>query len=110
MPDERIKELKQLQQKVKDAWNKVFQDNHLDILICPLGYKYAPGYDGFGDLPFGITWNTVDYPALILPLNRQELEFNNKVKPRCIQLVAPNLQDERLVKFSQQIAEELGLS
>lgn len=110
VPDERIKELKQLQQKVKDAWDKVFQDNHLDILICPLGYKYAPEYDGFGDLPFGITWNTVDYPALILPLNRQELEFNNKVKPRCIQLVAPNVQDEKLVKFSQQIAEELELS
>lgn len=107
--DEQISNLKKLQKDTKDAWNTVFQSNDLDVLICPMGFKYAPEYDGFQGLPFGITWNTVDYPAMILPLNRGELEYNNKVKPRCVQLVAPNLQDEKLVEAAKIIASDLGL-
>lgn len=60
MSDETLQSIKTKQEHYKQQWNDVFKGHGIDVMICPFGSQYAPGYEGFGTLPFSIAWNVVD--------------------------------------------------
>lgn len=109
LTDAEFDRLKKQQQDAKDQWNSVFINNSLDIVICPLQDTYAPEHDRINHAPFSATWNLLDWPALVLPLNRAKLGYNNKIKPEAVQLVAPNMHDEQLINAAKKISDDLGL-
>lgn len=64
LTDEAIKLSNEKRVEFTNAWKNVFQKNNIDILICPLIYKFAPAHDEFDLTPFAINWNVVDVSNL----------------------------------------------
>lgn len=50
----------------KSAWNKLFVDNQLDVILCPGAQNTAVPHDEYGTPPYTALWNLLEVRALSL--------------------------------------------
>lgn len=114
---------------VKLAWHDIFVGHKLDALIAPGAPSTAPPHDTYGIGPYTCVWNLVDYPAIEVPfgvvkgnydedLSRypehlkgmyalyDEDKYNGGLGS--LQIIAPTLQDEKLLAVGEIIDRVLN--
>ena len=52
------------------AWNSVWVDNQLDVILCPSAQTTAVVHDDFGVPIYTAVWNLLEYPAIVLPVGK----------------------------------------
>jgi amidase len=108
----------QLQKEMLDRWRAA----GLDIVLCPAGAHTAPRPGQWSNDSYTVTWNAMDYPAVIIPishvdpakdpkdclekpLSSTDEDFYERYDPElmagspiALQFVGPRLGDEQLLK------------
>lgn len=113
----------------KLAWHDIFVGHKLDALIAPGAPSSAPPHDTYGISPYTCVWNLVDYPAIEIPFGVIEGHYDEDLSryPEhlkgmyafydektydgglgSLQIVAPNLQDEKLLAVGEIIDRVLN--
>lgn len=115
-----INDLIMLKTKVNDItnqWLEIFEN--IDVLITPGSPSTAPPHDDYGIAPYTCAWNLLDFPAAIIPYGTSDekvdiddnIEYPAKLKGVYahydsklynggvghIQVIAPHLEDEKLL-------------
>lgn len=118
---------KKLQRNMNLWWYKTFPTAY-DVLICPGAAHTAIEHDTYIERDYTVLWNTVDYPAAIIPVTRVDKSIDikddstfeslsqrdaiNRAKynaellhgmPVCVQVVGTKLHEEELVETMKVI-------
>ncbi|KAG0673732.1 hypothetical protein C6P40_002626 [Pichia californica] len=127
--DELIK-LKLKVKKLTNDWLKIFEN--FDVIISPGSPSTAPPHDDYGIAPYTCIWNVVDFPAVIIPFGKAnsniDIDDDSVIYPKklnniyahynalkydgglgAIQVVAPHLEDEKLLDCCEIIDKVLNL-
>ncbi|KAF4633472.1 hypothetical protein G7Y89_g4647 [Cudoniella acicularis] len=107
----------------REAWRERFQAEELDVVVAPGAQHTAVPHDTYGEPPFTVMWNCLDYPACIIPYGRASKEldpdpvifspgpnYDPKLvdgAPCAIQIVAPRFQDEECLYAAKIIDQVL---
>jgi amidase len=109
-------------------WSEIFKN--FDVIIAPGSPSTAPPHDEYGIAPYTTAWNVVDFPAIIVPFGKSDAkidvddhaEYSAKLKsiyahyrpenydqaPGHVQIVAPRLEDEKLLACTLIIDKALN--
>ncbi|KAL3446020.1 amidase [Aspergillus insuetus] len=58
-------------------WAEVWNDNALDVLICPGSRQVAPAHNHYGVPVYTIPWNFLDFPASVIPFGKVDKSLDN---------------------------------
>jgi amidase len=112
-------------EKYSAAWQQVWTKNGLDIVIGPGAISTSVPHDTYGVPVYTLMWNTLDYPAGIIPFGTSSsseypepqkgtAEFDADYIPEAtdgapcaIQVIAPRYHDEECLAAMKIIDEEL---
>lgn len=113
----------QLQKEMLDKWTAA----GVDIVLCPAGPHTAMGPGQWSNDSYTVVWNTMDYPAIVIPISNvdpakdpkdslempispTDAEFYARYDPElmagapiALQLVGPRLGDEQLLQDAELI-------
>ncbi|OCL11098.1 amidase signature enzyme, partial [Glonium stellatum] len=105
----------------------------VDVILCPAGPGAAPQLDGARYWGYTAVWNLLDYPAVVFPVSRVDVEVDgveagyvprSRVDrenfesyspekyagaPISLQLVGRRYEDEKLLETLEFIQEKIGL-
>ncbi|GAD94116.1 general amidase, putative [Paecilomyces variotii No. 5] len=114
---EEVFEMNQKRNQAKADWNKIFVDGKFDILIAPGNASTALPHDTYGQAPYTVMWNLVDYPACVIPYLRADKSIDVASSdlptydpeaihgaPCSIQIVGRHMQDEALMNAVEIVA------
>lgn len=122
---ERLDRLNRARAAYSDAWQRTFVEKGLDVVLAPGSQNTAVAHDTWGLPPYTVMWNTVNYPACIIPLGKASKELDPKpVKygvpfqpdydpdevdgmPCAVQVVAPRFHDEECLWAAGIIDQDL---
>ncbi|KAH6684939.1 acetamidase [Plectosphaerella plurivora] len=114
--------------KYSAAWQKVYCDNGLDVVIGPGAISTSVPHDTYGNPVYTLMWNTLDYPAGIIPFGTSSsAEYPEKQKgtaefdadydpeatdgaPCAVQVIAPRYHDEECLAAMKVIDNVLRQS
>jgi amidase len=60
----------------KERWHQVWVENKLDVVLFPPAQTTAMPHDTFGSPPYTITFNLLQWPAIILPVGVADKEVD----------------------------------
>ncbi|KAL1863254.1 hypothetical protein Plec18170_000086 [Paecilomyces lecythidis] len=114
---EEVFEMNQKRNQAKADWNQIFVDGKFDILIAPGNASTALPHDTYGQAPYTVMWNLVDYPACVIPYLRADKSVDVASSdlptydpeaihgaPCSIQIVGRHMQDEALMNAVEIVA------
>ncbi|EMD94628.1 hypothetical protein COCC4DRAFT_147870 [Bipolaris maydis ATCC 48331] len=136
MPLQKVQELHGKREKLRTEFLKIWkqQGGEIDAFICPVAPHPVPPIDGYNGVSYTSSFVLLDYPAGVVPVRRfgkgdmrgemegKELGSWDKANralwtnfdrsiylgtPLCVQVVAPRLQDERLLHAMAAIDEAI---
>ncbi|ODQ44129.1 hypothetical protein PICMEDRAFT_74965 [Pichia membranifaciens NRRL Y-2026] len=119
-PPQDIAELIELKERVKvmtEKWLEIFKN--YDVIIAPGSPSTAPPHDEYGIAPYTCAWNVVDFPAACIPFGKADASIDlddgaqypeklekiyTHYRPEAfdggigsVQVIAPHLEDEKLL-------------
>ncbi|KAL6924167.1 hypothetical protein ACHAPO_011495 [Fusarium lateritium] len=110
------------------AWQEVWRDNSLDVVLAPGASSTAVPHDTYGNPVYTLMWNVLDFPAGIIPFGTSSKLIDGEVikattafepdyvpeetdgAPCAIQIVAPRFRDEECLQAMQIIDRDIRLS
>lgn len=124
-----IIKLKQRIMEISEQWFTIFKD--FDVILAPGAPSTAPPHDHYGIAPYTTAWNLVDFPACIIPFGKADAKvdfLDDAVYPEKlkgiyaaytdpefydggighVQVIAPHLEDEKLLACCQIIDKVLN--
>ncbi|RDW71681.1 hypothetical protein BP5796_07715 [Coleophoma crateriformis] len=112
-----------VQRAAKSAkWQKIWVENKLDVVLCPPAETTAVVHDTYGNCPYTMLWNLLDYPGVIIPFGfaDKNIDLDSLATPGTeniysaeetdgapcsVQVTARNLHDEELLAAASVISE-----
>ncbi|KIV82211.1 hypothetical protein PV11_04338 [Exophiala sideris] len=94
-----------LQKEMLEKWRAA----GIDIVLCPAGAHTAPRPGQWSNDSYTVTWNAMDYPAIIMPITYVDPArdpYDPELmagSPVALQLVGSRLGDEQLLKDAELI-------
>ncbi|CEF85401.1 hypothetical protein FGSG_07612 [Fusarium graminearum PH-1] len=120
--------LNEVKMEYTKAWQEVWRDNGLDVVLAPGASSTAVPHDTYGNPVYTLMWNVLDFPAGIVPFGTSsKLADAEAIKattpfepdyipeetdgaPCAIQIVAPRFRDEECLQAMQIIDRDIRLS
>ena len=62
----------------RSEYARVWHSSGIDVLLCPVGPGVAPAHDEARYWGYTAQWNLLDYPALVLPVDKMRSESDGK--------------------------------
>lgn len=89
-----------------EQWHRIFQGNHLDVLLLPGAAHPALPHDTWLRTTYTVVWNLLDNPSCIIPVETDDItpKYGEKYS---IQVIGQRLQDETLIEAIEMIAKAL---
>ncbi|RGP69382.1 hypothetical protein FLONG3_7778 [Fusarium longipes] len=125
---EKIFKLNEVKLEYGKAWQEVWRDNNLDIVISPGASSTAVPHDTYGNPVYTLMWNVLDYPAGIIPFgSSSKYDDGDIVKattpfepdyipeathgaPCALQIVAPRFRDEECLQAMKIVDRDIRLT
>ncbi|KAF5001087.1 hypothetical protein FGRMN_1281 [Fusarium graminum] len=113
---ERLARLNDVRFEYTKAWQQVWRDNELDVVLAPGAATTSVPHDTYGVPVYTLMWNVLDFPAGIIPFGTSsKFEDAEPVKakaafdpdyipeatdgaPCAVQIIAPRFRDEECLQ------------
>ncbi|KAB2573434.1 putative amidase [Lasiodiplodia theobromae] len=98
---------------IVDDWRKIWQNNALDVVLCPPAQSTAVEHDKFGLPPYTTLTNILDYPSCIIPFGRVTGQPNptpfvkapGQIAPDCMTPLDSYVSEPKLIHYSLRLSE-----
>ncbi|KAF5017249.1 hypothetical protein F66182_10843 [Fusarium sp. NRRL 66182] len=122
---QRMSDLNGVRHKFSKAWQQIWIENELDVVLSPPAATTAVPHDTFGIPVYTLLWNVLDYPAGVIPFGtvskfedseyeRSQIPFEPDYNPEVlhgapcsIQVAAPRFRDEECLRAMKIIDQVL---